>query len=144
MPVLPRDTGEKGDVVRFELVRRQIVFECFFGLKAFFEVVAFRDQCISIFSTAHSVNDGGVALGLLCPRRQAREAKQRTQPINAEAIIQIHIYKYRGRPSDPLLASGESGAALATDLLVEYTVFWQAVKRFQMPCFTGPRRFRPS
>jgi hypothetical protein len=78
MAVLPRNTDEKVHVVRFELVRGQIVFECFFGLEPFVEFVAFRDQCISVFSTAHAVKDSGIALELLCPRRQAREAKHRT------------------------------------------------------------------
>ena len=78
MPVLPRNTDEKVHVVRLELVRGHIVFECFFGLKPFVEFVAFRDQCSRVFSAAHAVKDSGIALDLFCPRRQAREAKHRT------------------------------------------------------------------
>src|SRR5258708_4628635 len=79
MAVLPRDTNEKLHVVRFELVRRQICFERLFGPELFVELVALRAQGIGVF----------------CPRRQAGEAKQRTnQSEIAKAIIRIHQRKY--------------------------------------------------
>jgi hypothetical protein len=78
MAVLPSYTNEKLDVVRFQLVRRQIYFERLFGPESFVELVAFCDQGIGVF----------------CPRRQAGEAKYRTkQPEIAKAMIRIHQRK---------------------------------------------------
>jgi hypothetical protein len=79
--ILPRDTDEKIYIVRFELVRRQIVFERFFGLELFVELVAFSDQSVGVF----------------CPRRSAREAKDCTkQPESAKEMIRIHECKWAG------------------------------------------------
>ena len=78
MAVLPRDSDEKVHVVRFELVRRQIVFERFFGLELFVELVAFSNQSVGVF----------------CPRRPAGEARHRTkQPESAKEMIRIHECK---------------------------------------------------
>ena len=76
--ILPRDPDEKIDILRFELVRRQIDFERFFGLELFVELVAFSNQSVDVF----------------CPRRSAREAKHRTkQPESAKEMIRIHECK---------------------------------------------------
>jgi hypothetical protein len=78
MAVLPGNTNEKLHIVRFELVRREIYFQCFFGLESLVELVAFCDQGISVF----------------CPRSQAGEAKHRTkQPESAKEMIRIHECK---------------------------------------------------
>jgi hypothetical protein len=79
MAVLPGNTNEKLHVVRFQLVRRQVLFERLFGLELFVELVAAFDQGIDVF----------------CPRRQAGEEKQRTKhPERAKATIRIHQRKY--------------------------------------------------
>lgn len=75
MTVLPRDADENVHVVRFELVRRQIFFERFFGLEFFVELVAFGNQSVGVF----------------CLRRSASEAKYGTkQPESAKKMIRIH------------------------------------------------------
>jgi len=79
MAVLPSNTNEKLHVVRFQLVRRQIYFERFFGLELFVELIAYCDQGVGVF----------------CPRREADEAKHRTKrPDSAKATIRIHQRKY--------------------------------------------------
>ena len=90
MSVLPRDPSKKVHVVRFELVRRQIVFECLFGLESFIELVAFCHQGLSVFAWA-AVDPQRFAF---CPRRQAADAKHRTkQPESAKEMIRIHECK---------------------------------------------------
>jgi hypothetical protein len=73
--VLPGNTNEQVHVVRLQLVRRQIDFECLFGLESFIESVAFCHQGTIVFRSRH----------------QAGEAKHRTkQPEIPKAIIRIH------------------------------------------------------
>ena len=87
MAVLPRDTNQKVHIVRFELVRRQIGFECLFGLESFIEFVAFCHQGFSVFAWA-AVDPRRFAF---CSRRQAADAKHRTkQPESAKKMIRIH------------------------------------------------------
>ena len=63
MAILPRDSNEKVDVVRFEFVRRQITFERFFGFELLVELIAFRHQVSHI----------------LCPSACAKNAQREKQ-----------------------------------------------------------------
>src|SRR6476620_6828066 len=98
MAVLPSNTNEKLHVVRFQLVRRQIYFERFFGLELFVELIAFRDQGVGVF----------------CPRRQAGEAKHRTKQSEiAKAMIRIHQLNIAAQGNASTLSGPPLGTMLA-------------------------------